>query len=75
MTLPAMTGLYPTGAGRLQGEVEAAGAPWAAIVGASANEGRLGTPGEGLLLRSEDLQVSNDLVDGACMCRLHVFLG
>ena len=71
MTLPAMTGLYPTGAGRLQGEVEAAGAPWAAIVGASANEGRLGTPGERFLLGSESLKVADDFVDGACMGSLH----
>jgi hypothetical protein len=73
MPAPAMAGLYPASAGGFCIEVEAAAASPAAVVRTLAVEGRLRTPGEGLLLRGKGLEVADDFLNGACMGRLHGF--
>ena len=59
-----MTGLDPTGARGSAVKVKAAAAADAAIMTTITDKGRLGRPGERVLLRGETAQVGNDLIDG-----------
>ncbi len=60
-----MTGLDPTGAWGFVVEVEAAVAPWPAVMGSGALIRRLGRPGERTLVVGEAREVADDFVDGA----------
>jgi hypothetical protein len=63
LLLPAMTGLKPSGVGRLAIEVKAAVPTYTAIVRAGAFKGRLGRPGERALLGGKERKLLNDLID------------
>jgi hypothetical protein len=64
LPVPAMTGLKPSGVGRLAIEVESAVPTHAAVVGAGAREGWLRGPGERALLGGKERKLQDDFVDG-----------